>query len=120
MVAPNPAYNPLPAMVRYLNVRQHRLSLHPHGNNGKVVGRATCCSMRKAATLPSGGSASTSGQAQTWDVTFFWRDNGDYDPDTNPVPSHPGEPENTWSLLCSSAAAPTWATRAPSRWAIRA
>ncbi len=84
---PNPGYNPLPAMVRYLNVGSIDFPFHPHGNNGRVVGRDGFPLLDDVGGDTSFEKFSVNvGPGQTWDVTFFWQDNEDYDPDTNPVP----------------------------------
>ncbi len=81
------AANPDPALDRYLSVGTEDYPFHPHGNNGKVIGR-------DGAPLegPTGQDMSFDkfsvniGPGQTWDVLFNWRDNEDYSP-ANPVPA---------------------------------
>jgi len=83
---PSPA-NPLPAVDRYLSVGTVDYPFHPHGNNGKVIGR-------DGTPLAAGGGEDMSfdkfavniGPGQTWDVLFDWRDNEAYSP-SNPVPA---------------------------------
>jgi len=80
------ATNPLPALVRYLNVSSVSMPFHPHGNHGRVVGR-------DGYPLTGAGGQDLSfqkftvnvGPGQTWDVTFDWRDAEQYSTG-NPVP----------------------------------
>jgi len=82
----DPAYNPLPSITRYLSVGTEDYPFHPHGNNGKVIGR-------DGAPLAGPGGQDMSfdkfsvniGPGQTWDVLFSWRDNEDYS-EANPIP----------------------------------
>lgn len=84
----NPAaINPLPSITRYLSVGTEDYPFHPHGNNGKVIGR-------DGAPLAGPGGEDMSfdkfsvniGPGQTWDVLFSWRDAESYSP-TNQVPA---------------------------------
>ena len=84
----DPATHPQPGLARYLNVGTEDYPFHPHGNNGRVVGR-------DGAPLagPDGQDLSFEkfsiniGPGQTWDVLFQWYDAENYDPATNPVQS---------------------------------
>jgi len=84
---PNPAYNPLPSIDRYLSVGTEDYPFHPHGNNGIVIARDGY-----PLEGPTGQDQSFDkfavnvGPGQTWDVLFSWKDNEGYDPVTNPVP----------------------------------
>jgi FtsP/CotA-like multicopper oxidase with cupredoxin domain len=86
-VTPNPAYNPYPALDRYLSVGTEDYPFHPHGNNGKVIAR-------DGAPLEGPGGQDMSfdkfsvniGPGQTWDVLFNWHDAQDYSP-ANEVPA---------------------------------
>ncbi len=87
-VAPsNPAYNPYPSIDRFLSVGTEDYPFHPHGNNGKVIGRDGA-----ALQGPAGEDQSFDefvvnvGPGQTWDVLFDWRDAEGYSP-SNPVPA---------------------------------
>jgi hypothetical protein len=79
--------NPLPAVDRYLSVGTVDYPFHPHGNNGKVIGR-------DGMPLEGGASEDMSfdkfavniGPGQTWDVLFDWRDAEGYSP-SNTVPA---------------------------------
>ncbi|MDP1806588.1 MAG: hypothetical protein Q8K72_15535, partial [Acidimicrobiales bacterium] len=91
---PNPAYNPLPAVDRYLSVGTMEYPFHPHGNNGKVIGR-------DGSPLEGGLGEDTSfdkfavniGPGQTWDLLFDWRDNEEYSP-ANQVPASEPDLQN--------------------------
>lgn len=81
----DPNYHPRPALARYLNVTSEDMPAHPHGNNGRVVGR-------DGRPLKDGGQdisfekfTINIGPGQTWDVLFQWYDPEGYSP-TNPVP----------------------------------
>jgi FtsP/CotA-like multicopper oxidase with cupredoxin domain len=82
------ATHPHPGLARYLNVGTEDYPFHPHGNNGRVVGRDG-----RPLAGPGGQDRSFEkfsiniGPGQTWDVLFQWYDAEGYDPDTNPVPS---------------------------------
>jgi hypothetical protein len=84
---PGPGYNPLPSLTRYLSVGTEDYPFHPHGNNGKIIGR-------DGAPLETalGGDLSYDkfsvniGPGQTWDSLFSWKDNESYS-ESNPVPA---------------------------------
>jgi FtsP/CotA-like multicopper oxidase with cupredoxin domain len=86
--------NPWPSVDRYLSVGTLDYPFHPHGNNGKVIGR-------DAQPLASSGGADMGfdkfavnvGPGQTWDVLFDWKDNEDYSP-SNPVPASEPDLQN--------------------------
>lgn len=87
-VAPtDPAYNPLPALVRYLNVTGQDMPFHPHGSHGRVVGRDGS-PMTGAANEDLSFEKFTVnvGPGQTWDLTTQWFDAENYDENGNPVP----------------------------------
>ena len=79
--------HPQPGLARYLNVGTEDYPFHPHGNNGRVIGR-------DGNPLEGTGGEDLSfekfsiniGPGQTWDVLFKWYDAEDYDPVGNPVP----------------------------------
>ncbi len=81
------AANPDPSIDRFLSVGTEDYPFHPHGNNGKVVGRDGA-----ALEGPAGQDMSFDefvvnvGPGQTWDVLFDWRDAESYSP-ANPVPA---------------------------------
>ena len=86
--------NPWPAVDRYLSVGTLDYPFHPHGNNGKVIGR-------DGTPLAAGGGQDMSfdkfavniGPGQTWDVLFDWKDNENYSP-TNTVPASEPDLQN--------------------------
>lgn len=75
----HPTANPLPALVRYINVTSQDIPFHPHGNHGRVVGR-------DGYPLTGTGSEDLSfekfvvnlGPGQTWDATTNWQDAENY------------------------------------------
>jgi FtsP/CotA-like multicopper oxidase with cupredoxin domain len=93
-VTPNPAYNPDPALDRYLNVGAQDYPIHPHGNNGIVIGRDG-----HATASASGGDLSFEkfsmpiAPGQTWDLLFSWHDDNNYSMD-NPVTVPVPDPNN--------------------------
>ena len=94
-VTPNPAYNPYPALDRYLSVGTEDYPFHPHGNNGKVIAR-------DGAPLEGPGGEDMSfdkfsvniGPGQTWDVLFNWRDAEGYSSADKPVPASEPDLQN--------------------------
>jgi FtsP/CotA-like multicopper oxidase with cupredoxin domain len=83
----DPVKNPLPSITRYLSVGTEDYPFHPHGNNGKVIGRDGAPLAGPAGQDMSFDKFSVNiGPGQTWDVLFSWKDNEDYSP-TNPVPA---------------------------------
>ncbi len=79
--------NPLPSITRFLSVGTEDYPFHPHGNNGRVIGRDG-----QPVTGPAGEDVSFEkfavnvGPGQTWDVLFSWRDNEAYNSSTHPIP----------------------------------
>lgn len=77
--------HPYPALTRYLNVGTEEYPFHPHGNNGRLIGRDGA-----AMEGPGGEDLSLEkfslniGPGQTWDVLSRWYDAEGYSP-TNPV-----------------------------------
>lgn len=77
--------NPDPALTRYLSVGTEDYPFHPHGNNGRVIGRDGM-----PVEGPTGQDISFEkfslpvGPGQTWDVLFDWKDDNNYSLD-NPV-----------------------------------
>jgi FtsP/CotA-like multicopper oxidase with cupredoxin domain len=93
-IHPIDATNTLPSITRYLSVGTEDYPFHPHGNNGKVIGR-------DGAPLAAGGGEDMSfdkfsvniGPGQTWDVLFSWHDAENYSP-ANPVPASEPDLQN--------------------------
>jgi FtsP/CotA-like multicopper oxidase with cupredoxin domain len=83
----DPLAHPQGGAIRYLNVGTEEYPLHPHGNNGLVIGRDG-----RALEGPAGEDLSFEkfsfdiGPGQTWDVTFRYYDAEGYDASSNPVP----------------------------------
>ena len=75
----DPAYNPLPSLTRYLNVGTEDYPFHPHGNNGRIIGRDG-----SPVAGPGGEDQSYEkfsvnvGPGQTWESLFSWRDAESY------------------------------------------
>jgi len=85
--ASDPAYNPYPGLVRYLNVGSEEFPFHPHGNHGRVIARDAQPRWGPGSEdLSIERFAMNIGAGQTWDLTFRWRDAEGYDAMTNPVP----------------------------------
>jgi FtsP/CotA-like multicopper oxidase with cupredoxin domain len=86
-IHPKSATHPLPGAIRYLNVGTEEFPFHPHGNNGRVIGRDG-----RALEGPTGQDLSMEkfainiGPGQTWDVLFDWFDVEGYNSAANPVP----------------------------------
>lgn len=102
-VTPNPAYNPYPALTRYLNAGTTEFPFHPHGKNGRLIARDG-----RLLEGPAGQDLAYEkfsfviGPGQTWDETFLWRDVENYDPVTNPVPvTIPNVQDMTYGMLYS-------------------
>jgi FtsP/CotA-like multicopper oxidase with cupredoxin domain len=86
--------NPLPAVDRYLSVGTVDYPFHPHGNNGKVIGRdATPLATGTGSDLSFDKFAVNVGPGQTWDVLFDWKDNEGYSP-SNTVPASEPDLQN--------------------------
>jgi FtsP/CotA-like multicopper oxidase with cupredoxin domain len=74
-----------PGMARYLSVGSEDYPFHPHGNNGRVVGRdGRQLKNADDQDLSMEKFAINIGPGQTWDVIFRWYDAENYSPD-NPV-----------------------------------
>jgi FtsP/CotA-like multicopper oxidase with cupredoxin domain len=94
--------NPLPALTRYVSVVPLDVPMHPHGNNGRVIGRDG-----HPLEGPAGEDLSFEkfsmdiGPGQTWDVTYDWHDVEGWTPD-NPVPvTMPAELNLVYGMLYS-------------------
>ncbi|MEZ4866167.1 MAG: multicopper oxidase domain-containing protein [Caldilineaceae bacterium] len=79
-------YHPYPGLARYLNVGTEPYPFHPHGNNGRVMGRdGHPLEDTGAEDLSFEKYAINIGPGQTWDVLVQWHDAEQYSP-SNPVP----------------------------------
>ncbi|MBN1247725.1 MAG: multicopper oxidase domain-containing protein [Anaerolineae bacterium] len=85
----NPAYNPEPALIRYLSVGSEDYPHHPHGNHERIIARD---GNELVATAPYTDDLSYErftivvGPGQTMDATFYWEDVDKWDPNENPIP----------------------------------
>jgi FtsP/CotA-like multicopper oxidase with cupredoxin domain len=90
----DPAINPYPSLTRFLSVGTEDYPFHPHGNNGKVIGRDGSPLAGPAAQDMSFDKFSVNiGPGQTWDVLFSWKDNEGYSP-SNQVPASEPDLQN--------------------------
>jgi FtsP/CotA-like multicopper oxidase with cupredoxin domain len=88
VAATDPAYHPYPGAIRYLNVGTEEFPYHPHGNNGRVIGRDGRALEGSVGheDLSMEKFAINIGPSQAWDVIFDWHDAEKYDESVNPVP----------------------------------
>ncbi|HLF26306.1 MAG TPA: multicopper oxidase domain-containing protein [Anaerolineae bacterium] len=83
----DPAYNPYPALMRYVNVTTEDQSWHPHGNHQRVIAQDSNLLVGPGGVdLSYEKFAVLIGPGQTWDMLFDWRDAENWDPVTNPIP----------------------------------
>lgn len=78
-----------PALVRYVNMGPHPYPFHPHGNDGRVIGRDGRPILRGTAPADDQSYLKFSvdvGQGQTEDVLYDFTDEEGYNPTTKPVP----------------------------------
>jgi hypothetical protein len=81
------AYNPYPALIRYMSVGTENYAHHPHGNHGRIIAR-------DGNVLIGGGGEDLSyekftvvvGPGETHDELFAWTDVEGWNPTTNPIP----------------------------------
>lgn len=86
-IHPNSASHLLPGAIRYLNVGTEEFPYHPHGNNGRVIGRdGRALQGAGGEDLSMEKFAINIGPSQAWDVIFDWHDAESYNQTTNPVP----------------------------------
>jgi FtsP/CotA-like multicopper oxidase with cupredoxin domain len=79
--------NPLPSLTRFLSVGTEDYPFHPHGNNGRVIGRdGNPLESASGEDVSFEKFAVNIGPGQTWDVLFSWRDNEAYDSNSNQIP----------------------------------
>ncbi len=83
----DPVTNPLPALERFVNVGTEIVPMHPHAKNALIVNQDG-----QAVEGPLGEDLAWENfsvpvaPGQTYDGLFKWRNEEQYDPDTNPVP----------------------------------
>ena len=75
-----------PALVRYVNMGPHPYPFHPHGNDGRVIGRDGRAILSGSNDQSYLKFAVDVGQGQTADVLYDFTDVEGYNPTTNPVP----------------------------------
>lgn len=85
---PNPAYNPYPALSRYVGTGVDDYPFHPHAFNARIIGRDG-----NLIIGPNGEDITIEkfsipiGPGQTTDTLFQWQDTESWTPDNiNPVP----------------------------------
>lgn len=82
------ASNPDPSVDRYLSVGSADYPFHPHGNNAKIIGRdGTPLEDTNGSDLSFDKFSIPAGPGQTWDALFEWRNEEQYHPDTNTIPT---------------------------------
>jgi len=84
---PNVNPNQPPALIRYLDAGSRAHPFHPHGENGRVIARDG------SPLIDTGGNdlsyetyAFSIGAGQTWDQTYTYENQEQFDPASNPVP----------------------------------
>jgi hypothetical protein len=78
-----------PALIRYVNMGPHPYPFHPHGNDGRVIGRDGRPILRGSAAADDQSYLKFSvdvGQGQTEDVLYDFTDEEGYNATTNPLP----------------------------------
>jgi FtsP/CotA-like multicopper oxidase with cupredoxin domain len=76
-----------PALVRYVNAGSRNHPFHPHGQNGRVVGRDAGPLVNATGQDVSYETFSTTiGSGQTWDELYAFYDQEHFNPTTNKVP----------------------------------
>jgi FtsP/CotA-like multicopper oxidase with cupredoxin domain len=81
------AYNPYPALIRYISVGTENFPHHPHGNHGRIIAQ-------DGNVLVGGSGEDMSyekftillGPGQTYDELFAWTDVEGWNPVDNPIP----------------------------------
>jgi FtsP/CotA-like multicopper oxidase with cupredoxin domain len=83
---PKSASNPLPALVRYINVGTRTHPFHPHGNHGRIIARDGRLLSTSADDMSYEKFLVNVGPGQTWDVLYDWTNTENWNPDSNPIP----------------------------------
>ncbi len=84
---PNVNPNQPPALIRYLDAGSRNHPFHPHGQNGRVIARdATPLISASGQDLSFETFAFSIGSGQTWDQTYTYLNQEEFDPVSNPVP----------------------------------
>lgn len=83
---PNPAYNPYPALIRYLSVGTVDFPHHPHGNHGRVIAQdAHVLKSEDGWDMSYEKFTVSIAPGQTMDSLFEWNDVDRWSPE-NPIP----------------------------------
>jgi FtsP/CotA-like multicopper oxidase with cupredoxin domain len=83
----DPAANPLPAVIRYLNAGSVSFPFHPHGSDELVVGRdGNAVAGTGGQDLAYSKFLLDVGPGQTVDTLMMWKDVEHWDPQSNPIP----------------------------------
>jgi len=86
----NAVTNPLPALIRMVNVGELNHPFHPHGNHIRLVaqdGRRLLSPTGQDASSEHFGDTIAAGQTE--DFLFSWTDQDSWDPGSNPLPPEP-------------------------------
>jgi len=84
---PNVNPNQPPALIRYLDAGSRAHPFHPHGENGRVIARDGSPLIDASGNDLSYETYSFSiGAGQTWDQTYAYENQEQFDPVNNPVP----------------------------------
>jgi len=83
----SPAYNPYPALVRFLSVGTENYPHHPHGNHGRIIARDGNVLIGEGGVDLSYEKFTISvGPGETHDELFGWTDVEQWHPVDNPIP----------------------------------
>lgn len=83
----DPAYNPDPALIRYVSVGTEDYPHHPHGNHERIIARdGNLLIGPNGEDLTYERFTVVIGPGQTLDATFYWEDVDQWDPNSNPIP----------------------------------
>jgi FtsP/CotA-like multicopper oxidase with cupredoxin domain len=85
--AGTPPYNPYPALIRYVDAGALNHPFHPHGQNGRMIARdARPLASATGQDLSYETFAFSIGSGQTWDGTYQFFNQENYDANNNPIP----------------------------------
>ncbi len=81
------AYNPYPALIRYISVGTENFPHHPHGNHGRIIAQDGNVLVGSAGEDMSYEKFTILlGPGQTYDELFAWTDVEGWNPVDNPIP----------------------------------
>ena len=102
-ITPNPGYNPMPALERFLNVGTEVIPMHPHAKNALIInqdGRPVVGPLGE--DLAWENFSVPVGPGQTYDGLFKWADAEHYNPVDNPIPvTEPNLVDMVYGMLYS-------------------